>query len=204
MVVFTVWTVQLTDGLVLFVPKVITMSKDAFVSEQRANGGGSIPTYLPSGGSDGDNGDAGHDATGTPTTGLLARFGVDVLPRGLERTGRLCGGIVSDYRQRLPYYWSDIVDGFTMKTLSAALFMFCATFASTVALGDVAYRETDGAVGITEYLFLQVCVCLSKRVCVCVHVCLSVCESVCICIYVCVYVLVCICLRISMCVSVYL
>ena len=41
------------------------------------------------------------------------------------------------------------------RRLSAALFMFCATFASTVALGDVAERETDGMVGITEYLMLQ-------------------------------------------------
>ena len=32
---------------------------------------------------------------------------------------------------------------------------FCATFASTVALGDVAERETSGKVGITEYLILQ-------------------------------------------------
>lgn len=49
----------------------------------------------------------------------------------------------------------DIVDGLTLKTLSAALFMFFATFASTVALGDVAERETEGHVGISEYLILQ-------------------------------------------------
>ena len=33
--------------------------------------------------------------------------------------------------------------------------MFCATVTSTIALGDVAFRETDGMVGITEYLMLQ-------------------------------------------------
>jgi len=33
--------------------------------------------------------------------------------------------------------------------------MFCATVTSTVALGDVAFRETEGMVGITEYLMLQ-------------------------------------------------
>ena len=33
--------------------------------------------------------------------------------------------------------------------------MFCATITSTVALGEFAFRETDGRVGITEYLMLQ-------------------------------------------------
>ena len=33
--------------------------------------------------------------------------------------------------------------------------MFFATFASTVALGDVANRVTDGRMGISEYLILQ-------------------------------------------------
>jgi hypothetical protein len=43
----------------------------------------------------------------------------------------------------------------SLKTMSAVLFMFFATFASTIALGDVAERETDGKVGISEYLILQ-------------------------------------------------
>lgn len=80
--------------------------------------------------------------------------GADI-PEALLRTGTFCGGVIRDYRERLPYTLSDFTDGVSWKTLSAALFMFCATFASTVALGDVAFRETDGMVGITEYLMLQ-------------------------------------------------
>jgi hypothetical protein len=40
--------------------------------------------------------------------------------------------------------------------LSASLYMFFATFASTVALGELARRQTDGHIGVTEYLLLQV------------------------------------------------
>ena len=47
-------------------------------------------------------------------------------------------------------YRIDIVDGLNSKTVAAVLFMFFATFASTVALGDVAERETEGKVGISE------------------------------------------------------
>eukprot|EP00040_Diaphanoeca_grandis_P024921 m.137704 g.137704 ORF g.137704 m.137704 type:complete len:614 (-) comp29938_c0_seq1:710-2551(-) len=85
----------------------------------------------------------------------LERNSPGEIPDALQRTGRFCGGILNDYRERAPYCLSDYTDGITRKTLSAALFMFCATFASTVALGDVAERETDGKVGITEYLVLQ-------------------------------------------------
>lgn len=77
------------------------------------------------------------------------------IPEALLGTGRFCGGVIRDYKGRLPHALSDFTDGVSWKTLSAALFMFCATVASTVALGDVAYRETDGMVGITEYLMLQ-------------------------------------------------
>jgi hypothetical protein len=53
-------------------------------------------------------------------------------------------------------YLSDLHDALTPKTLSAALYMFFATFASTVALGELARQQTDGRVGVTEYLLLQV------------------------------------------------
>lgn len=73
----------------------------------------------------------------------------------LKGDGQFFGGILRDYKQRWPYFQSDFFDGLSWKTKSASLFMFCATVTSTVALGDVAARETDGRVGITEYLMLQ-------------------------------------------------
>lgn len=77
------------------------------------------------------------------------------IPESLLGTGHFFGGVTRDYKNRFPHLKSDFLDGFSWKTLSAALFMFCATVTSTVALGDVAFRETDGFVGITEYLMLQ-------------------------------------------------
>jgi hypothetical protein len=81
----------------------------------------------------------------------------------------MCGGILDDYRRRLPHYYSDIADGLTCKTVSAALFMFFATFCSTVALGAVISDNTkcDNAqagancekgssyLGVTEYLLIN-------------------------------------------------
>eukprot|EP00947_MAST-08B_sp_MAST-8B-sp1_P006582 g6582.t1 len=70
----------------------------------------------------------------------------------LVRIGCVCGGILRDYRKRLPLYWSDIRDAFDRKTLSSALFMFWATFLSTVALGVHVADKTNNRIGITEYL----------------------------------------------------
>ena len=80
-------------------------------------------------------------------------FGV---PEGLlDGEGEFCGGLIRDFRNRFPHLKSDYVDGISWKTTFASLFMFCAVFTSTVALGDVAARETGGQVGISEYLMLQ-------------------------------------------------
>lgn len=72
------------------------------------------------------------------------------------RSGAPFGGVLRDIRLRGPLYLSDLRDALTPKTLSAALYMFFATFASTVALGELARQQTDGRVGVTEYLLLQV------------------------------------------------
>ena len=49
------------------------------------------------------------------------------ISKALLGTGTFCGGIINDYKERLPYLKSDYVDGISWKTLSAAIFMFCAT-----------------------------------------------------------------------------
>ena len=89
------------------------------------------------------------------TTWLERNAPTDDIPIALFGTGTFCGGVTSDFRMRFPFLLSDYTDGFTFKTISAALFMLCATATSTIALGDVAERETGGMVGITEYLMLQ-------------------------------------------------
>ena len=84
---------------------------------------------------------------------------------GMYRIGTVFGGIIDDYKRRMPYYADDFKKGLTRKTISSSLFMFFATFASTVALGVVIKRNTecpdDGSfdnckpgssyLGVTEY-----------------------------------------------------
>ena len=55
---------------------------------------------------------------------------------GLVRfSGGIFGGVADDYRRRWRHARSDYTDAATWKTVSASLFMFFATFSSTVALG---------------------------------------------------------------------
>ena len=74
---------------------------------------------------------------------------------GLRRIGCFMGGVLDDYRRRSRYLVSDWTDGFSRKTIPAALFMFFATFTSTVALGEHMNRESHGKLGVTEYLLMN-------------------------------------------------
>eukprot|EP01063_Lacrimia_lanifica_P028716 TRINITY_DN4241_c0_g3_i1.p1 TRINITY_DN4241_c0_g3~~TRINITY_DN4241_c0_g3_i1.p1 ORF type:complete len:571 (+),score=203.23 TRINITY_DN4241_c0_g3_i1:61-1773(+) len=74
---------------------------------------------------------------------------------GLTRIGCFMGGVLDDYRRRLRSYPDDLKSGLDLKTLSSALFMFFATFFSTVALGVMVEDKTDGAIGTEEYLLMN-------------------------------------------------
>ena len=80
---------------------------------------------------------------------------VTIDEEGLTRIGCMGGGLLDDYRRRLPQYGSDIVDGIHLKTVSSALFMFFATFFSTVALGVIVQDNTDKRIGTEEYLIMN-------------------------------------------------
>jgi len=96
-----------------------------------------------------------HESTIEKPQSWLERHANEI-PEALKGGTSFASGIQRDYRLRSRHFFgSDFYDGFTWKTKSAALFMFCATVTSTVALGDVAFRETGGMMGITEYLLLQ-------------------------------------------------
>ena len=69
--------------------------------------------------------------------------------------GGLFGGVIDDYRRRLPNYGKDITQGFSKKTLSSALFMFFATFFSTASLGALIQKTTNKRIGLEEYLLMN-------------------------------------------------
>lgn len=70
-------------------------------------------------------------------------------------SGGLFGGVIDDYRRRLPQYGKDITQGITPKTLSSALFMFFATFFSTASLGALIQKATNKRIGLEEYLLMN-------------------------------------------------
>lgn len=67
------------------------------------------------------------------------------------------GGVIGEYRHRVPHYLSDYRDAFSRKTIPAALYMFFATFFSTLALGYHISQDTGGLIGVNEYLLMNAC-----------------------------------------------
>lgn len=48
---------------------------------------------------------------------------VGVVDSSLQRRPGICGGVMDDCRRRFPLYGKDLKNGFSLKTLSSALFM---------------------------------------------------------------------------------
>jgi len=74
---------------------------------------------------------------------------------GLKEFPEFMGGLIDDYKRRYPHFVSDFKDALSRKTLSSSLMMFLATFCSTVALGSIASRHTNGHIGLSEYLLMN-------------------------------------------------
>jgi mannitol/fructose-specific phosphotransferase system IIA component (Ntr-type) len=68
---------------------------------------------------------------------LRLDIGFGRIPPELERTGKLFGGIVRDFRRRLPWWLDDFRAGLRIKVLASVLFMFVACLAA--AWRSVAY-----------------------------------------------------------------
>ena len=61
-------------------------------------------------------------------------------------------GLMNDLRRKLPWYLSDITDGFHLKTINTVLFLFWGALANAVAFGSLIGENTDGEMGATETL----------------------------------------------------
>jgi hypothetical protein len=61
-------------------------------------------------------------------------------------------GLVADVQRKIPYYWSDFVDGFNVKGLATILFLFFACLAPSIAFGGLLAFLTDGEIGTVEAL----------------------------------------------------
>jgi solute carrier family 4 (anion exchanger), member 1 len=71
-------------------------------------------------------------------------------------TGRLCGGVIDDVTNRwAPLFYSDWIDGISVKTVSASLLMFFNCLAPCIAFGALTAISTDNKMGTMEYLVAQ-------------------------------------------------
>uniref|UniRef100_A0A0G4G1R4 Bicarbonate transporter-like transmembrane domain-containing protein n=1 Tax=Chromera velia CCMP2878 TaxID=1169474 RepID=A0A0G4G1R4_9ALVE len=61
-------------------------------------------------------------------------------------------GFIEDLKNKLPWYWSDIKDGFGLKTPATVMYLFWGCIANAVAFGSVLGAATDRQIGTTETL----------------------------------------------------
>ncbi|KAF2722817.1 hypothetical protein K431DRAFT_311505 [Polychaeton citri CBS 116435] len=62
-------------------------------------------------------------------------------------------GMWWDVKRRLPYYWSDITDGFNYRTLAGTVRIFFVNLLPALAFELDMMRRTDGFFGVNEALF---------------------------------------------------
>ncbi|XP_030267632.1 sodium bicarbonate cotransporter 3-like isoform X9 [Sparus aurata] len=71
----------------------------------------------------------------------------------LQRTGRIFGGLVLDIKRKLPFYWSDIRDSFSLQCLASILFLYCACMSPVITFGGLLGEATKGNISAIESLF---------------------------------------------------
>ncbi|KAM3596819.1 uncharacterized protein V6R79_021350 [Siganus canaliculatus] len=71
----------------------------------------------------------------------------------LQRTGRIFGGLIMDVKRKLPFYWSDIRDSFSLQCLASILFLYCACMSPVITFGGLLGEATKGNISAIESLF---------------------------------------------------
>ncbi|XP_041470458.1 sodium bicarbonate cotransporter 3-like isoform X15 [Lytechinus variegatus] len=71
---------------------------------------------------------------------------------GLERTGRIFGGLVEDCKRRFPFYLSDFKDAFHLQCLASFIFMYFACITPVITFGGLLGEATDNKMSALESL----------------------------------------------------
>lgn len=74
------------------------------------------------------------------------------IPEELKPTGRLFGGVIEDFKRRIPHYGSDFKDGLNGKSIGSTLFLFFACLAPAIAFGGLLSVMTKGTIGAMEMI----------------------------------------------------
>uniref|UniRef100_A0A915EB49 Anion exchange protein n=1 Tax=Ditylenchus dipsaci TaxID=166011 RepID=A0A915EB49_9BILA len=70
----------------------------------------------------------------------------------LQRTGKLCGGLIADIKRKLPFYKSDFTDAFNMQSVATFCFMYFALLAPIVTFGGLLEEATHQRMAAMENL----------------------------------------------------
>ncbi|XP_068024569.1 electroneutral sodium bicarbonate exchanger 1-like isoform X4 [Melanerpes formicivorus] len=76
----------------------------------------------------------------------------------LEWTGRFCGGFIQDVKRKVPWFWSDFRDAFSLQCLASVLFLYCAGMSPVITFGGLLGEATEGCMSAMESL-MGACLC---------------------------------------------
>uniref|UniRef100_A0A4W6F8W2 Anion exchange protein n=1 Tax=Lates calcarifer TaxID=8187 RepID=A0A4W6F8W2_LATCA len=68
----------------------------------------------------------------------------------LKFTGRVGGGLWLDIKRKIPWYCSDIYDGFHIQSISAVLFIYLGCITNAITFGGLLGDATDNYQGVME------------------------------------------------------
>ncbi|XP_034458617.1 electrogenic sodium bicarbonate cotransporter 4 isoform X5 [Hippoglossus hippoglossus] len=68
----------------------------------------------------------------------------------LKFTGRFCGGLWLDIKRKIPWFCSDIYDGFHIQSISAVLFIYLGCITNAITFGGLLGEATDNYQGVME------------------------------------------------------
>ncbi|XP_061590018.1 electrogenic sodium bicarbonate cotransporter 4 isoform X2 [Cololabis saira] len=68
----------------------------------------------------------------------------------LKFTGRFCGGLWLDIKRKIPFFCSDIYDGFHIQSISAVLFIYLGCITNAITFGGLLGDATDSYQGVME------------------------------------------------------
>ncbi|GCB73043.1 hypothetical protein scyTo_0002315 [Scyliorhinus torazame] len=71
----------------------------------------------------------------------------------LQRTGRLFGGLILDIKRKMPCFWSDFRDAFSLQCVASFLFLYCACMSPVITFGGLLGEATEGRISAIESLF---------------------------------------------------
>ncbi|XP_063956817.1 sodium bicarbonate cotransporter 3-like isoform X13 [Lytechinus pictus] len=71
---------------------------------------------------------------------------------GLERTGKIFGGLVQDCKRRFPFFLSDFKDAFHLQCLASFIFMYFACITPVITFGGLLGEATDNKMSALESL----------------------------------------------------